>query len=853
VCSCKATKTSTPSVIKLSGGGTGDSGEQLSPGPGPPPPVSSLLDGNNDCNSKENTTNNANAMQNAVSATIETTKSVPEKMEEECEQETAMSYVLQLDLEATTAPVAEKGKTMRNDISSEKQQPMPTLLFTRDIWPPESVRVVASDANIATDGNTTVITSTSDINAAVAVTTSKLQLSQCMELASNYQQMVSTASTFSTVKSMVTYPVAKNNKEHMPKMIAGSQTNTTQVLTTRVISQKLPSSCNSQVQSVPITTFNVSSHQTSLSSSNSSGITFPLQTTICTVQSGQSTKNQDAIGEFVHGKRQQVATTISNVQALHKRQPISAQQHIINTATAVKTTTTMSNLQRIHVKTSSSNIVATGQSAQTVNLQKVKTMSNLTNNQSVGIVRNNSLSKIQNVQKSLAGQINQVSVNNQIMNNVNSSQKIQQSNPVMVQKTTQSIHSATLQPICSHQKVSSLNSNHKSNHKTQNLQKLQGIQKTLVITKQQQQLAAQQVNNISKSNGPITSVQKTQTIGQQPSTSQQTQTSHQRSQSATAALQKSQTLTTMQTTKRVQSTTSNVYKSNSVPNISNKILPQNSNVLTINKQQQIMSQQQQQLLQSPQQPVIQKSQNMNNLQSQRSHNITNMHQKNITSISNNQRTQSAMNSKIQQQQQQQQMMMRVGISKNSLTQIPQNTIALGVPQKLVNAVKVAANSNLQNDTIQSIQRNSNPPQPMKMQQQNEMGQLNAAQKQLGCIKTIPPQKPIQKNHIQKASGIKTSMNTNTTLTKTQSSVIAQQIAPQKAIIKTLLPQQTAAAATSSSIMVAHKNSPIKIQQQQKQLFMTPQYNQQIRQQTGQIKTLLPVTPTEPRKDLIENK
>jgi hypothetical protein len=804
------------------------------------------LGANNDYNSKENTTNNANAMQSAVSATIETTKSVPEKMEEECEQdaETPMSYLLQLDLEAPTE------KATKNDMSSEKQQPMPTLLFARDIWPPESVRVVTSDVNTATDGNTTIITSSGGINAAVTVPTSKLQLSQCMELTSNYQQMVSTASTFSTVKSMVTYPVAKNNKEHMPKMIAGSQTNTTQVLTTRVISQKLPSPCNNQTQPVPITTFNVS-HQTSLSSSNSSGITFPLQTTICTVQSGQSAKNQDAISEFVHGKRQQVAT-MSNVQTLHKRQPISVQQHIINTATAVKTTATMSNLQRIHMKTTSSNIVATGQSAQTVNLQKVKTMTNLTNNQP-GIVRNNSLSKIQNVQKSLTGQINQLSVNNQTtMNNVNNSQKIQQSNPVMLQKTTQSIHSSTLQPVCSHQKVSSLNSNYKSNHKTQNLQKLQGVQKTLVITKPQQQLAAQQVNNISKSNGSVTSVQKTQTIGQQPSTSQQTQTSHQRSQSATTTLQKSQTLTTMQTAKRVQSVTSNVCKSNSVPNISNKMLPQNPNVLTINKQQQIMSQQQQ-LLQSPQQqPVIQKSQNMNNLQSQRSHNITNVHQKNITSMSNNQRPQSIMNSKIQQQQQQ--MMMRVGISKSNLTQVPQNTIALGVPQKLMNAVK--ANSNLQNDPVQHPQRNNNPPQPMKMQQQqqqqqNEIGQLNATQKQLGCIKTIPPQKPVQKNHIQKASSIKTSMNTNATLTKTQTSVIAQQITPQKTIIKTLLPQQTAAAATSS-IMVAHKNSPIKIQQQvqQKQLFMTPQYNQQIRQQTGQIKTLL---PTEPRKDLIENK
>ncbi|XP_019886348.2 uncharacterized protein LOC105276642 isoform X3 [Ooceraea biroi] len=814
-------------------------------------------------------------MQIAVSAATETAKSVPEKIEQEREQgtEAAVSFVLQLDVEATTAaPVAEKEE--KTSIGNEKQRPVPTLLFARDIWTPESVTVAATDSDTATSGNTMVITNSGDINAAVPITGSKLQLSQCMELTSNYRQIVSTASALPTVKSMVTYPVAKGTKEQMQKMIAGSQTNTTQVLTTRVISQKLPSPSSSQAQPVPITAFSMSSPQTSLSSSGNGGITYPLQTTICTLQSGQSAKNQDsAIGELFHGKRQQQATATSNVQStLHKLQPIPVQQHMINTAATVKTITTaptVSNLQRIHVKAASPSIVAAGQSAQTVNLQKVKTtMTNLSSNQPVGIVqRNNSLSKIQSVQKSLTGQINQLSVNNQTTtNNVNNSQKIQQSNPMMLQKTTQSIP-ATLQSVCS-QKVPSLNSNHKSNHKTQqqNLQKLQGAQKTLVITKQQQQLAAQQMNNISKSNGPVTNVQKTQTIGQQPSTSQQMQPSHQR-QSATAVLQKSQTLTTMQSAKRIQSATSNVCKSNSVPNISNKIIPQNSNVLTINKQQQITSQQQQQqqqqLQSAQQQPVIQKSQNVNNLQVQRSHSITNVHQKNITSMPNNQRLQSVMNSKVQQQQQQQ-MMMRVGISKGGLTQAPQNTVALGVPQKLVNTVKTAS-SNSQSDTVQqSVQRNSNPAQAVKtiqqqQQPQNEIGQLNAPQKQLGCIKTIPPQKPVQRNHVQKASGIKTSMNTNTTLMKTQSSVIVPQVTPQKTIIKTLLPQQTPAVATaaaSSSIMVAHKTSPIKIQQQQiqqKQLFMTPQYTQQIRQQTGQIKTLLPVTPIELRKDLVENK
>lgn len=756
-------------------------------------------------------------------------------MEEEYGQaaETTMSFVLKLDVdvEATTASVVE------NVTKGGEGQP-PTLLFAREIWRSQEPVAIATDTNTTSTGNAVVIASSEDV--AAAACGGKSQLLQCLEAATSNQQQqptatAATASALTTVKPVVTYPVAKGAREQVQKMITGSQTNTTQVLTTRVISQKLPSS-SGQAQPVPLAILNTSSVST------------------------------------------QSPLVASNMQAaLHSKfHPVSVQQHIVGTAAAVKTIATMAatNLQRIQVKPASSSVITTNQSA-----QKGKTITNMTNTtqSAAGTAqRNNSLSRTQSLQKSqmLTSQINQLTVNNQATAN---SQKIQQANPV-IQKTTQPVNAQ--KSVCNSQKVSSqlLSSGHHPNHKTQqqqNLQKLQGPQKTLAMARQQQQLTAQQVNNVSKSSG----IQKIQTSGQQqqPTASQQqVQAPHQRSQSAVTGLQKSQTVLN---TSRMPTAMSNVCKSNSVPNIS-KVPPQNSNVLG-NKQSQLQSTstqlQQQHIVQtSQQQSVMQKSQqqqpmNANNLQAQRSHSITNMHQKVLATVPNNQRTHAVINSKVQQQQQPlQQMVMRVGMSKGQTPQASQSTAGLkGVSQKLVNPVKVTANS--QNNAVQQpvVQRSSNPPQPMKIltqqqqqqqqhqHQQNVINPQNAPQKQPGCIKTIPPQKPLQRNHAQKVggSGIKTSLNTNVTaLTKTQGPT-AIQIA-QKGCIKTLL-QQTAAVA-SSNVMAAHKNSPIRIQPQviqQKQLIMAPQYTQQIRQQAGQIKTLLPIssTMTELRKDFNETK
>lgn len=830
-CSHKTTKTSTPSVIKLSGGGTAGSGEQVSPGPGPPPPVSPLAGDNrsNENAAATTTNNNDETVQAVVPATIGTSKSA--EMEEEYGQaaETTMSFVLKLDVdvEATTASV-------ENVTKGGEGQP-PTLLFAREIWRSQQPVTIATDTNNTSTGNAVMIANSDDVVAAACG--GKSQLLQCLEAANNQVQQptAATTSALTTVKPVVTYPVAKGAREQVQKVITGSQTNTTPVLTTRVISQKLPSS-SSQTQPVPLAILNTS----------------PVST--------------------------QSSLVASNMQALHpKFHPVSVQQHIVGTAATVKTIATMAatNLQRIQVKTASSSVI-TSQSA-----QKGKTVTNTNQTtQSAGAAqRNNSLSRAQNMQKSqvLTNQINQLTVNNQTIAN---SQKIQQANPV-IQKTTQTVNAQ--KSVCNNQVSSQLLSSGHPNHKVQqqqNLQKLQGPQKTLAMTRQQQ-LSVQQVNNVPKSSGPSTQKIQTQqsTVNQQ-----QVQASHQRSQSTVTGLQKSQTILN---TNRIPTTMSNVCKSNSVPNIS-KVPPQNSNVLgnKLSHAQSTSTQLQQQIVQtSQQQSIIQKSQqqqptNANNLQTQRSHSITNMHQKVVATMSNNQRTHAVINSKVQQQQQPlQQMMMRVGISKGQTLQASQSTAGLkSVSQKLMNPVKVTANS--QNSSVQQpvVQRNSptmNIPtmkllaqqreqlqllqQQRQQQQQNVINPQNAPQKQPGCIKTIPPQKPVQRNHAQKVggSGIKTSLNTNVTaLTKTQGST-AIQIA-QKGCIKTLL-QQTATVA-SSNVMAAHKSSPIKIQpqvmQQKQQLIMTPQYTQQIRQQTGQIKTLLPVSSTMTenlRKDLIEIK
>ncbi|XP_076236195.1 SET domain-containing protein upSET [Calliopsis andreniformis] len=694
----------------------------------------------------------------------------------------------------------------------------------------------------------------------------KSQILQCLDNTSEIPtgQVIS----FSTVKSIsVNYPVAKTARE--VQRIAGSQTNTTQVLTTRVISQKLSSSSH-QSQPVPVT-LNASPHvthvpvnsQSSQSAGNGVAHIYPLQHATST-QSKQQARSQMATCE--NKQQQQGGTPVSNLQ--QRVQQVSSQQKAVSSATS------MPNIQRIHVKTQ--NLVGQGQ---TVNLQKVKTVTNV----SQGVtVQRNSVPRIQTVQKSQVStstaQTTQFGIN-QMTNNANVQRTQQGTNPTLQKAQANTATTQKAAQVYNNQKVSSQmlsnHPNHKAQHQQitgntqQGLQKLQSQQPQKTMTGPRQQQSTTTVNNVQKpSNNSVAGIQKAQVLVQ-PQTQQSTQVQkhvqqqvqslqHQRSQPQ-ATLQKSQTVAAVNST-RIQSLT-NVCKSNSVPNITK--MQQNPNLLAVSKQQAVVQQSQiqqvhvqnspqlqQQLLQQtpqsqPQQQITNKQQQQQsnlNQQTQRSHSITNVHQKvtAIATVPNSQRTQ-VVNSKVQQQQ----MVMRVGVAKNQVQGLQQGNLK-NVSQKVPNTAKT---QNSQNTVQQTLHRNTNS-QPVKIiqQQQNVIGPQNT-QKQPGCVKTIPPQKSAQRNHTQKVTGIKTSLNTNVTAVKSQGPTTA---VTQKASIKTLLPQQTV-----TPNMLMHKAQPIKIQQQQtiqqKQLIMTSsQFPQQIRQQPGQIKTLLPVTSTEPRKD-VENK
>nr|XP_033327266.1 uncharacterized protein LOC117220916 isoform X4 [Megalopta genalis] len=704
----------------------------------------------------------------------------------------------------------------------------------------------------------------------------KSQILQCLEATPEIP--AGHVISFTTVKSVnVTYPVTKAARE--VQRISGSQTNTTQVLSTRVISQKLPSTSHQTLNAGTHVTHVPVNSQSLTSAGNGLAHVYPLQYA-STVQN----KQLHGRGQMVEGKQQQqhTGTAISGLQGnvQQKTQQQVPQQQFVTSNVVKAITTATSNIQRVHVK--AQNLV--GQS-QTVNLQKVKSVNA---NQAVAVQRN-SLPRIQTVQKGQAvstptsasqftvNQVNNATVQRGQQHAGNTNLQKAQGNAAGTQKIAQQVYNnqkVSTQILASHP-------NHKAQHQQiagnqqVGLQKLQGQQQKNLTVPRQQQTGT--VNNVQKSSNSVAGIQKVQVLGQvqgqqQPEQVQkhvQQQVQSQRT-SQSISQQQPQTVATANHN-RVQPLT-NVCKSNSVPNIA-KIQPnstvskqhqvispsqQNSNLLIVNKQQQVISQPQQQvhvqsspqlqqqLLQQAPQPQQQQitgkqQQGTAGQQVQRSQSITNVHQK-VTAIAtmpNNQRTQ-VVNSKVQQQQQQQ-MVMRVGVPKSQGQGLQQGNIK-SVPQKVVNAVKTS--NTPQNVVQQPLHRNASI-QPVKIiqQQQNVIGPQNT-QKQPGCIKTIPPQKSAQRNHQQKVTGIKTSLNTNVTAVKSQGPSTA---VPQKTSIKTLLPQQSV-----TPNMLMHKNPTIKIQQQtiqQKQLIMTSQFPQQVRQQSGQIKTLLPVTSTEPRKEM----
>ncbi|XP_066601637.1 uncharacterized protein upSET [Prorops nasuta] len=584
-------------------------------------------------------------------------------------------------------------------------------------------------------------------------------------------------------------------------------TNTTQVLATRVVSQKVSNSglqqqnnaVVPQVAQIPVKTAALHSPGGTVAH------VYPMQGVVSPQSFTQTSKpvqstSADATAAKQHTNN--VATSIPS--SVHQKlQPVSAQQILATASVKAITTATMtamSNIHRFHVKTP-----VAGQS-QTVNLQKMKTVTCM--NQTG---QRNSTQKIQSAQKS---QVIATAVSaGQITNS--GAQRVQQ-NVNSLAKTQINAGGQKVQQVYNHQKTPLLSNqlNHKQQFPTnqQTVQKLQ-VQNQKVGPQRQQGV----VNNVQKHGNSVAGLQKTQVQNQQ-----QVQTQRPPQQRPQGTLQKSQSLASVA---RPQTIT-NITKSNSVANLAK--LQQGSNIIT----KQVV----------PQTQTVAQLQQQTN-PNQRSHSVTNAHQK-VATLPNNQRPQSSSNAKMQQsqqlQQQQQQMILRMGIPKNQSPNAQQGPLR-GVSQKLANTVK----SQSAPGNVQSPMHRNNNSQSMKIIQQPQQNILGpqSVQKQPGCIKTIPPQKTIQRNHTQKAPGIKTSLNTHITTLKAQTSTTPMQ----KTNIKTLLPQPTA----NMPHMLIHKN-PVKIQQQtiqQKQLIVAPQYPQQVRPQgSGQIKTLLPVVNTEPRKD-----
>ncbi|XP_031778266.1 uncharacterized protein LOC100114564 isoform X3 [Nasonia vitripennis] len=340
----------------------------------------------------------------------------------------------------------------------------------------------------------------------------------------------------------------------------------------------------------------------------------------------------------------------------------------------------------------------------------------------------------------------------------------------------------------------------------------------------------------------------------------------------------------------------NVLKSSSLPNIPNMAkLPASSNLVAAGKQQQQQQPQQQtsapQQIQRSQSAVIGRAQQLINAKSQqviaKPQSATPATAAVAVATKSQQQLAKAQQhiAKLQQQQlssaklqQQQQVLLKIAAQNKSST----SGNAKNTPSKATSTATKAANQQPQQTVIQqTVQRNQIMAQNLAMAQQQQQQQPQPIQtqiqhqhvvvgpqntpKQPGCIKTIAPQKPSQKNHAAKNASIKTSLNTNLSTMKTNANLAttAPVNAPmtsstqQKSGVKTILPQQPGGNAGASAATSIHKvaGQPLKIQpqpvKQQKQIIVTTpvaQYNTTIRPQPGQIKTLMSVNVADSRKD-----
>lgn len=412
--------------------------------------------------------------------------------------------------------------------------------------------------------------------------------------------------------------------------------------------------------------------------------------------------------------------------------------------------------------------------------QKVKTITSVGSQSPKNLV-----SRIQMPKSQIASAVHQMTpmTVNQVITTVNNSTRFQPNATITVQKS-QVISQKTNQGI---------DQNHKAMPPAQ-------IQKINAATSQKAQTprpqAQQKVNSMKKVVGCL---QKTPMQNHQGVSNTLSMAVNQnRSPSAPNVLKSDNS----------NSTQLNMTKSSHGLTVVNK--PQNAVV-----QQLMTGQGQQQMIQK--QLVGQRIQGSVNIQPK-----MNLMPQTLTSLPLNAKG-AIMNAKIQQPQPQQ-MLLRLEPGKS--------------PGNLPSVKAIAQKSNLMKNSPIAQQVHRNPPQPVKIIQQAQGYPGNVyppqalAQKQPGCIKTIPPQKPQQRAQMPPKPGIKTSLNTNINTLKTIATP-STTVITQKSSIKTILPHQQ----NASSVVV--KSQPLKIQGN-KQIFVASQYPGQVRP-GGQIKTLLPVT------------
>ncbi|XP_063991595.1 uncharacterized protein LOC135170030 [Diachasmimorpha longicaudata] len=484
------------------------------------------------------------------------------------------------------------------------------------------------------------------------------------------------------------------------------------------------------------------------------------------------------------------------------------------------------------VKTVSSNITGVSNlhriqnaKAPPVNFQKVKTITSVSNQ--TAVVSKNLVSRIQVPKSQVANAVHQMTpmTVNQVITNVNNAPRYQPNAMITVQKSQ------------ANQRLNPGNSENHQNNKAQGVQqqgqKVVGPpQKAQAISRQSQ--SQKQMNSLKK--GAVTGLQKSQIQNHQGLTNPQ----------ASGSVPGGQN--------RGLSGPGNILKSdNSNSNTQLNVTKASHTAVTVvNKNQTVVQQivpqgqQQQQIIQK-QVGAGQRIQGNVSIQPK-----VNVLTQGLTSLPMNAKNPTIINAKIQQSPQQ--MLLRLEPGKSSVGNIQGGVKAIA--QKPGNIMK---NSPIVGQ--QSIQRNTTV-QPVKIIQQT--GQVYSAsgfpaqgisQKQPGCIKTIPAQKPQQRGQVQGKTGIKTSLNTNMNTLKTIGNANTTVIT-QKSSIKTLLPHQQ-----NTSSVVVQKSQPIKIQStnvQQKQLFIASQFatqqhqqGQQLRQ--GQIKTILPLTLTPDLRKEMESK